>query len=319
MEATMHFEGDFEVLVHLFKKQQLLATGNSAHKAIRPLLLILSGTMRGVYGGGQVSALENFGLQDAFDSVIGVSTGAPTAAYFLARQAHEGTRIYSEECTKSDFISLRRFFAGGPLADTAYLARVFRGEMSRQALDQSAIQASRTDFFVGVTCARSGKGELVDAKRARPDVVEAIHASIALPGLSPGSVVLDGKPYVDGAGALPLPVRLVVERFQPTDLLVLANRPLGYRGGTAEQLLSVFTMKSLPRGVRSAFLSRRRIFDDELEYLRLQKSCRYALLWSDNMIGSFTRKPRIIVSAGRRAKHHLTDLLLAARAQCPAL
>jgi len=65
-----------------------------------------------VISGGQVIALEEAGLSDAFDIAVGVSTGAPIAAYFLAQQSVLGTSIYYEECTTPQFISLSRMRVG---------------------------------------------------------------------------------------------------------------------------------------------------------------------------------------------------------------
>lgn len=305
----MFFEGSKEVLTRLFEKQRLLAAHDERHSTIRPLLLILSGTMRGVYGGGQVIALEHFGLSEAFDTAVGISTGAPTAAYFLARQSVIGTSIYCEECTTRDFISfLPRVKVG---AD--FVADILRGRQSNKRLDQEAIRASRTSFFVGATCAKTGDAILIDAKTATPDVVQAVRASIAIPGLTNGAVELDGKHYLDGVGAHPLPARLVLDRFQPTDLLVFANGTADEREGAVRRALwHLLTIKH-PRAVRSAFTTRPDRFAEELQHLRTQTSCRIGVIWSDGEVGTLERDPKKIVAARDRADKHLSGLLAEAR------
>ena len=62
-----------------------------------PVLIVGGGGQRGPFGGGWVMALENLNLRNAFKTVVGVSTGAPTISYFLAGQAAVGTSIYFEE------------------------------------------------------------------------------------------------------------------------------------------------------------------------------------------------------------------------------
>jgi len=315
----MHYEGDFEVLEHLFKKQQLITANDSRHVNIRPVLLVLSGTMRGVYGGGQVSALENFGLNEVFDVAVGISTGAPTVAHFLAGQAHLGTTTYYEECVSPQFISLRRMWQRKSIVDTNYLCRVFRGEISHKPIDQEKVMTSRTNFFVGVTDARTGKGELLDAKKVEPDIIEAIRASIAIPGFTSGSVEISGSRYVDGVGALSFPIEMVVERFRPTDILILANRPQGYTSSKLDKYLAPFLMRKFPRSVREVFRKRHEAIALGLTYLYEKKDIRFMVLWSDEEVRAFERDPRKLIAASKRAKHHLDDLLFEASSRGPAL
>lgn len=316
----MHLEGDFGVLRRLFYKRKWLEGHYSHHRSIRPLLLILSGTMRGVYGGGQVIALKQWGLTNVFDVVVAVSTGAPTAAYFLAGQPEIGTTIYFNECTTQEFISFRRGFRGGFIADVDYLASVFRGERSYKKLNQSAVFDSRSELIITATCADTGAGLMLGAKYVKPDIVEAIRASIALPGLSHGDVRIDGIRCCDGAGALPFPVRKSLKEYRPTDVLVLANRPRAYSGGSwLERQFSSLLMRNYPKRVQEIFAHRRNVFASELNYLRTQTQSHFAILWSDDVVGSFTRTPATLESAAHRAQNHLEGLLKEAHHQSSVL
>jgi len=60
---------------------------------------------------------------------------------------------------------------------------------------------------VGVTRTEDGAGVFVDAKKARPDVITAIKASMAIPGLYGGSVTLDDEAVMDGGITLPCPTK----------------------------------------------------------------------------------------------------------------
>jgi len=304
----MFFEGSKEVFTRLFEKQRLLAARDSRHSNIRPLLLILSGTMRGVYGGGQVIALERFGLSEVFDTVVGVSTGTPTAAYFLAKQAVLGTSIYCEECITDKFISPWRL-----KVDVGYLADVFRGHQSFKMLDQQAIHSSRSAFFAAATCAQTGEGILIDAKEAKPDIVQAIKASIAIPGFTK-PVRIGDRHYLDGAGAHPFPFRVSMQCFAPTDMLILANCPNEDKAklGTRNMVLTVLATLGLPRLVRSTFINHRKRFMEELSFLRLH-GCRCSIFWSDREVSGFERNQRKLVTAKERATEHLSELLAEAR------
>jgi predicted acylesterase/phospholipase RssA len=88
-----------DVVSNILRKRDLLLAGDPAHEEIKTALVIGSGAMRGAYSGGVVIGLEELGLTDTFDDVVGVSVGASTAAYFLANQSARGTSLFFEELT----------------------------------------------------------------------------------------------------------------------------------------------------------------------------------------------------------------------------
>jgi hypothetical protein len=126
-------------------------------------------------------------------------------------------------------------------------------------------------------------------------------------------------PYIDGATSMTFPVRRVIEEFEPTDLLVFANRS-GFtrKGALLDRLVSTPMLLPFPRAVRTVHAERHEHALEELEYLRSQKRCRYLILWSDNQLGRFKRDPVLIESGAIRAQRHLEDLLADARARTTA-
>ena len=311
----MLFEGNPEVLVRLFLKKQLFAKGDSRHEEIRPALLILSGVMCGIYSGGQVSALERFNLNDVFDLVAGISTGAPTAAYFLAKQAVIGTTIYSEECTTPDFLSLSHLRQGNrPIMDTDYLMKVFRGMTSNKKINQEAIQQSRSRFYVGVTSTETGRGEFIDAKSVKPDIVEAVHASLVMPGISRGSIMLGGKQWTDGSVSLIFPVQKFLSEFEPTDILILTNRDENHQQRVLLErpLLSLLFTKSKLQFLK-AYRQHKKQFVDEVNFLHTHRKVRSAILWTNKEIGIFERNPQKLKLAAQTAETHLSRLLVEAQ------
>lgn len=326
----MLFEGDTKVLSQLFRKKQLLETGDLTHTEIRPGILVLGGVIRGAYGGGQVSALELFELFRAFDVAVGISTGAPIAGYASAKQARLGTGIYSDECTRSEFLSYLRFLKfillppwlrdKKPIMDIDFLMKVFRGEISDKELNQEAAIHARTRLYFGVTCAISGQGHFKDAKTTGSDLVEVMGASCVAPGISNGIVMLDGMPCTDGAVSLTFPVRKFLNEFDVTDLLILANHP-GERTGRSlfERTLLTKCFADFPEAVREAFAKRDEQFREELEFLRTQQKVRYGVIWSDKNLGRFARNPQKIRNAAAVAESHLYNLLLEAQKTVTAL
>ena len=81
----------------------------------------------------------------------------------------------------------------------------------------------RAKFFVMGTKLPNGKSTLINAKEA-PDMITAMKASMALPGLYGKVITVDRCHYIDGDFSDPFPVKEIVRRFRPTDLLVIDNR-----------------------------------------------------------------------------------------------
>lgn len=202
------------VLENLIKKRDK-APGS---ENIRPLLLILGGGMRGVYGAGQVCAFHKLGLDKVFHQVVGVSTGAAIGAYFLAgeRQARLGTSLYYEECTTKSFIDIFRF---RKIMDINYIIQ----QMSDgpKALDCDAIKRSPTEFYVEAEL-RSGECALIDVKTAFPGVLRALQASMSIPLFYGKGVIVNGEEMTDGSFCKN-PMWEAIDKFKPTDVLILPN------------------------------------------------------------------------------------------------
>lgn len=214
----MELNRSSQVVKSLFLKRDLLLQGDKAHEKIRPTLLVCGGAMRGAYGAGVAIALHRLGLADCFDVVIGISTGAAIASYFLAgeEQTLLGTAIYYQECL-NNFISFRRW----PVVDIDYIERVMRAGPKK--LDVAAVIRHRSQFFVGVTDWTAGKGSFIDVKKARPEPLLAIKASMAITALYRKPVAVNGQSFTDGSTSMSFPTKEVAERFDPTHMLVVAN------------------------------------------------------------------------------------------------
>lgn len=303
----MFFEGNSEVFRNLFRKKWLLEQNDSLHTSIRPALLGLAGPMPGVYGAGQGEALEKFGLNSVFDTVVGVSASMANLSYFLARQSALGTAIYCEECTTPRFMRIIRL-----KMDADYLALTMRGEEGNKALDQLSVEQSRSKLYAAVTCAETGKGILLNAKKVEPDVVRAIRASLAIPYFTGEPVQVGNLRCLDGMGGCPFPAQKVIEKFKPTDLLVLANspEPSTQTGVTPKGFGAL--VKGCPRPVVQAFANCSARFLEELQWLRTQQQCRVAILWSGDL-GLFEQNPEKLREAASQAYLHLWQILHTAK------
>lgn len=279
--------------------------GGPGSAAIRPVLLLTSGGMRGIYGAGTVLALQALDLIDAFDAVVGISAGAAIAAYLLGghEQARIGVRVYLEDCTSPRFFSFRR---PTRIVDTRYIAALMRTGPKR--LDLDAIRAARSAFWVGFTNARTGRTELVDAKTARPDMVAAIQASMSIVGVTPGTTAVNGIPGLDG-WIDPLPLQRITRQLRATDILVVPNcTPSELQARShprlTELLLALLSLRyghlTIPRQV----LRQPRRIQAAWRWAHQTRSVNVGFVWApDRRVNQLCRNPRVLSEAMQAAYH----------------
>lgn len=268
--------------------------GDRAHEQIRSVLIVCGGAMRGVYGAGAGIAFHRLGLAHCFDVVVGISTGAAIASYFLAgeEQTLLGTTIYYEECLDG-FISFRRW----PIADADYIERVMRS--GRKKLDIDAILKHRSQFFVGATDWENGEGHFLDVKCAEPEPLVAIKASFAITELYRRPVVVNGRNFTDGSIAMPFPVKKVLQSFDPTDIFVITNCSQANASSSpswTRKVLTTLFAAGLSLQVRALTVRRSDLWTENLKYLR-DCTSNVAILWGPNSIGSLTRNRDLLRQA----------------------
>lgn len=92
--TPMTLEGDESVL-SVLKDHKRARDAGQAPNTTRLLLVVDGGLMKGAYATGAGLALEALGYTDVFDTVVGISSGAPSAAYFVAGEVWKGSSLLS--------------------------------------------------------------------------------------------------------------------------------------------------------------------------------------------------------------------------------
>lgn len=298
------------VLELLLLKKHLREIGDLRHKHIRIVLFVLSGTMRGVFGAGEILALIAAGITaDLFEVVVGVSTGAVAAACYVANQHWIVPNLYRGFCLTDEFISPppRQRIGIEAIAD------FLRGH-GHEALDVAAIRASTARLLIAVTNAETGAGELCDA--CTTDVVQAILASTAAPGLTSGPVLLGNQRCLDGVGGTPLPLEHVLRQYKPgaiSGILVLANRPEPDAAALTTEARSwrVLARKLLEVAAKNAFITSGERFTSELALLR-RLGIPYGIVWTDPF-DPLERDPEKVEAALKESENYMTQILDKAR------
>ncbi len=274
---------------NLLSKKKLLAKGSSGHAKIKTALIIGGGGMRAAFSAGALRGFEKSGMADVFDIVIGVSAGSPICAYFLSGQTELGISIYLEELSKNKFINFARV---SKIMDIDYLDSVFR---SVKPLDQKHIRSSRSKFYVTVTDAKTGKGELLDMKDKKIDIIDAICASSALPIIYNRTITIKGRQYCDGAIGNGIPIDFVLQKGC-TDILIILNNALGRKSNSApffEKIFSHFYMRKFSSDLRTATLARNQLYNRSLKTIQGITNINIGILTPEEMPLKRMSKDRI--------------------------
>ncbi len=264
---------------NLLLKKKLLSQKNPDHKKIKTALVIGGGGMRAAYSGGIVSGFEKFDLSDVFDVVVGISAGSAVCAYFLSGQSELGASIYYEDLVGKEFINPARILK---IMDIDYLDLVFR---KVKPLDQRHIRSSRSKFYVTVTDIRTGKGELLDTKDTKIDIIDAICASAALPVVYNKTVVIKGKEYCDGAIGNGIPIDFILQK-KCTDILIVSNYDTWEKNNSSslvESVASILFMRKFPPGFRIATLARNKLYNRSLKKIEKLTNVNIGFLTPDEM------------------------------------
>jgi len=275
-----------------------------------PLLMVLSGTQRGIYGASGCVALEQLGLRNGFKTAVGVSAGSPAISYLLAGQIEIGITIHYEENVGKEFIDLRRGGQDGKSAvDITWLVNnVFRNGPKKLNIEE--FEKNKTQVFYAATDALTGEGELLDGKHL-VDPVEGIRASVAIPEMYKEKVIInvDGveRQFVDGAVAYPFPVIETLELVHPTSVLVFANRPKITEESFFSKLINKYQSMVVATSLEKNILLGRKIFERELYELR-NSGIPYIIIWTDDKVGAYERNPEKLKEVGGNFKNYVLSL-----------
>jgi predicted patatin/cPLA2 family phospholipase len=194
------------------------STVENADARRRTALIVEGGAMRGAWAAGVLAYLQERGRQQ-FDLVYAASSGACSAAYFVADMWEPGLVIWRElACNVVRKINLLH---RKPIIDLAYLVdNVIR---TRVPLSVAALQKAPTKFYIVLTDCYTGEPVYFHVEDDR--VFAALRATSSMPLGTRGYDFVDGKPYADGGVADPIPVRRAIQDGATDITVVLTHNP----------------------------------------------------------------------------------------------
>src|ERR1700742_2283550 len=242
------------------------APGSRSDEA-RLALVIEGGGMRGVVAGGMVTALDELGLQGAFDLVVGTSAGALAGAFFLASQTHMGTSIYYEDLTGREWLDYRRALHRDAGIALDYLIDELM--VDHKALDRGRIISSDVPFYAVATRIPEYEPEVLGDFQDEEELMTALRASARIPLLAGKPVSLRGQRLIDGSLTEAIPLQAALD-LGATHFLVLLTRPEGKvrrYPGRLQRRLAFPLMNQMQSGLGDAYAMRASRYAENLAQL----------------------------------------------------
>jgi predicted patatin/cPLA2 family phospholipase len=223
-------------------------------------LIVEGGAMRGAWAAGVLEFLYERGMRQ-FDLVYAASSGACSAAYFVAGMVKPGLTIWREHVSGRKMVRKSNLLRRKPIIDLAYLIDyVFKEEVP---LSVAAIRAAPTRFHIGLTDCHTGGPVYFPARDER--IFDALRASSSMPFATLGFWYVDGKPYTDGGIADAIPVRRALEEGA-TDITVVLTHGASFRLTPRSRLMGRLAFPLFPAAV-SAWANQHIQFNESMELL----------------------------------------------------
>lgn len=228
---------------------------------IKSALVLQGGGMRGVFGAGVCTALEELGYTEGFDEVYGVSAGALNEAYFLSGQAAYGTTIYYQNINNANFVN---FFRLKKMVNIDFLIKVIT---KMKPLNIQKVLNSSTVFNIILTDISTGKSVLFSNRSPEIDLLKVLKATAAMPFAYDVPVDIKGVAYLDGGVSCPIPIEEAIRR-ECTDILVVTTRPKEYvpvrPRGIIHEFLVEPRMKKHSQNFYQTYMTKHKKLSDQL-------------------------------------------------------
>ena len=177
--------------------------------------------MRGAWAAGVLGFLYEQGRRQ-YDRVYAASSGACSAAYFVAGMSGACLNIWHELASK--VVRKTNFLRRKPIIDLAYLVDYVIKH--RVPLSVEALQKAPTRFFIVLTDCHTGEPVYFHAHDER--VFDALRATASMPLATRGFDYVDGQPFADGGISDPIPIQRALQDGA-TDITVVLTHKSNFR------------------------------------------------------------------------------------------
>ena len=186
------------------------------------ILLLEGGSLRGLYTAGVLDILMEHDLY--FPAVAGVSAGALNAYNYVAHQPGRAASINLRYRHDRRYFGPLAAVKGGSLFGLDFLLHGIEKEVP---FDEETFRNGGQRMIAVATCFETGKAAYFEKDKTDFDFSEAVKASASLP-LASVPVKIDGKSYLDGGCACPIPLNWALKQGFDK-IVVVATRQKGFR------------------------------------------------------------------------------------------
>lgn len=190
-------------------------------------LTLEGGASRTVYSCGILDALLENGIMA--DRIVGVSAGSAFGVSYVSRQHGRNYTLATEYMNRSEYMGVKHLI--DPSNKCYYNLDYDYDRIPNELLpfDYDAMREYKGEFYSVATDVETGEAEymLLDAEDKK---WMKLRATCALPLLFP-EIEIDGRKYLDGGVADPIPYKKMLEMGCDKNIVIL-TRPRDYRKTT---------------------------------------------------------------------------------------
>jgi len=200
------------------------------------VLYFSGGAMRGVFGAGVATYLEEVNIYDKLEAVYGSSSGALTGAYFLSKQTRLGSTIFYEDLT-NNFISIRDFWIGAwqrianrflykvsdyEMRDAMDIDYLFSVVARRKKLDIQSVINQEIPFYVKVFNLNKRETEYIEARNN--NIVDILKASASTLPYVHNTVKIDGVEYTDAGTIDQIGLDCLIKKHPKNKIIIIFSQ-----------------------------------------------------------------------------------------------
>jgi predicted patatin/cPLA2 family phospholipase len=217
-------------------------------------LVIECGGMRGIAAGGFVQVLSEEKLLDAFDTLHGSSSGACTAAYFLARQVEDGRKLLLDDISTRKIVNPWHLFSQPCMVDTDYIVDELMATNRR--LDTERIIAEPGVLNIVTTSVTDGLPVVHKNFENGEQILRALRATLRIPGPFEAGIEIKGRYHLDGGLVAPIPMFSAINSGATHALVVCTQRIQDYTRSKMRNFVESLMLGAIYGSrLRAAYLS----------------------------------------------------------------
>lgn len=269
------------------------------------------GGLRGIYTAGVFDRCLDDDIY--FDLCIGVSAGSANISTFLSKQKLRTYRFYHDYSQRKEYMSFGNFIRKGSYLDLDYIYSVLTDSDGEDPIDYPQLAKYKGQLLIAATEAETGEAHYFTKDDLSQDNYKVFCASSAIPFVCK-PVEINGKKYMDGGVAVPVPLEKALE--MGADKIVFAlSKPKNFRRSSSRNdIIAKFIRRKYPEAARVLLESNAeydRLVDKAIE---LEKEGRVLIVSPDDTCGVDTltkdkEKLHLLYEKGYRDAEKIKEFL----------